>query len=151
MFPLKSTTANKRCMLLQKWQVSIFGRYSIGCECRECLLKFMIPKLQEMSFHFIPRRGEWGCAAFVTVEHPWCRLYSDEGNRRETVPPSPTNSSRKYCMKSPQVLSIFQPSLAKKKTSVTTWLDASCCDIQQQHSPKMQNVPPASHGGSATS
>lgn len=137
MFPLKNTTANKRCMLLQKRQVSFFGRYSIGWECRECLLKFMIPELQEMSFH-------------STLQRTGMRIRG-AGNRGETVLPSLTNSSRKYFMKSPRVLSLFQPSFARKKHLRRFDLTHRAVTSSRSIAPKCRTAPPASRGRSATS
>lgn len=69
-------------------------------KCKKCLL--------------IPLCREKGCAAFAALQHPWCRLYPDDGSGWETVLPLSSGSSRKYCIKFPQALSESQPSFAKK-------------------------------------
>lgn len=110
MFPLKNTMANKRCMLLQKWQAPFLGRYSAGWECRECLLKFTIPEVQEMSFNStLQQTGvcSFLCSAASVVQAlPWWGW--------ETILSLSIDSSRKYCIKFLQALSIFQSSFARK-------------------------------------
>ena len=130
MFPLKNTTANKRSMLLQKWQVSFFGRLSTGWEYRECLLKFVIPELREMSFHS-PRQRTAMCSVLGV------------GNRGETVLPSPTNSSRRYCRISLEVLSLFQPSCAKKNCLWTFGLMRGAVMSGSSPAPNCRTAPPA--------
>lgn len=149
MFPLKNTTANKRCMLLEKWQVSFFGRYSVGWECRECLLKFMIPKLQEMPFNSTLQRI--GMCSFCYCAASVLQVFPKESNRGGTVLPSPTNSSRKYFIKSPQGLSLFQPSFGKKNHLWTFDLMHRAVTSNSSIIPNCRAAPTASRGRSDTS
>lgn len=153
MFPLKSFTANKRCMLLQTgWVYFLAGIQEAGREGNACWSSWFSNCTKCL---FTPRRGEERRAALVTVQHcllgriktcvPRTALRKVKGRNRPTFPIS---ISRKHSMESPQVFALFRPFSAKKKTSVNIETDALCCDMQDEGSLCCRTPPqPQEKGG----